>query len=242
MTIESEMSSSPPVPQALLAWAEFWQPISWKCLLIAGAITAIGACVTIAFLVLQWRATSIRETQAEWRRSTLEYQLAEAKKEATDETARAAALNTEATDLTQKNLSLEQENLSLEQVAQPRQLSNAQIHDVIGAWKAYSGRSVTLWSYGADIEGGALAEQIKNCLIGARVVVVNNIGRMNASAPPREGVQVAGADKRLVAAIYDGLHRIGGLDAVEIEVPRSDAADAVPTEILVGTKPPARQK
>jgi len=87
-----------------------------------------------------------------------------------------------------------------------------------------------------------LAEQIKNCLIGARVVVVNNIGRMAASSPPRAGVQIAGADKRLVAAIHAGLEKIGGLEATEIELPRSDAADAVPTEILVGTKPAAQPK
>jgi hypothetical protein len=235
MAIENQMSSSPPVPQALLAWADYWHPISWKCLLIAGAITAIGACVTIAFLILQWRATSIRETQAEWRRSTLEYQLAEAKKETTDDLARVAALNAETTDLTQKNL-------SLEQAIQPRQLSSAQTHDLIAAWKAYSGRSVTLWSYGADVEGGALAEQIKDCLIGARVVVINNIGRMTSSLPPRAGVQIAGVDKRLVAAIHAGLQKIGGLEAIEIDLPRGDAAKAVPTEILVGTKPLAQQK
>jgi len=229
------MSSSPPVPPALLAWAEYWQPISWQCLAIAGAITAIGACVTVAFLLLHWRAMSIRETQADWHRSRLEYQVAEAKREATDELARVAALNMETADLTQKNL-------SLEQAIQPRRLSSAQIHDIIEAWKAYSGRAVTLWSYGTDLEGGALAEQIKNCLIDARVVVINNIGRMTSSLPPRAGIEIAGVDKRLVAAIHAGLHEIGGLEAAETELASGDAVEVVPTEILVGTKPLAQQK
>ncbi len=224
------MSSSPPVAQALLAWAEYWYPISWKGLLIAGAVTAIGACVTIAFLVLQWRTFSIREMQTEWRRSVLESQVAEVKKEAADELARVADLNVETADLTQKNL-------SLEQMMQSRHLSRAQIHDIIRAWTAYSGHSVILWSYGMDIEGGALSEQIKKCLVGAHVVVVNNIGRMTTSVPPHIGIQIAGVDKRLVGAIHAGLHEIGGLEATEIELPGGDGADAVPAEIFVGTKP-----
>ena len=229
------MSSSPPVTQALLAWAEYWYPISWKCLLIAGAITAIGACVTVAFLILQWRTLSIRETQTEWRRSLLEYQVAEVKKEATAELAHVAALNMETADLTLNNV-------YLAQMIQPRQLSTAQIHDLIRAWKAYSGHSVIVWSYGMDIEGDALSEQIKKCLIGAHVVVVNNIGRMTTSLPPHIGIQIAGVDKRLVAAIHAGLHNIGGLEATEIELPGGDGADAVPAEIFVGTKPLAQQK
>ncbi len=229
------MSSSPPVTQALLAWAEYWYPLSWKCLLIAGAITAIGACVTTAFLVLQWRTLSIREMQSEWRRSILEYQVAEVKNEMIAEHVHVADLNTETADLSQKNL-------YLSQMIQSRQLSRAQIHDVIRAWKEYSGRSVILWSYGMDIEGDALSEQIKKCLIGAHVVVVNNIGRMTTSLPPHIGIQIAGVDKRLVAAIHAGLHEIGGLEATEIELPGGDGADAVPAEIFVGTKPLAQQK
>ncbi|MGO9770446.1 MAG: hypothetical protein ACLPSW_13000 [Roseiarcus sp.] len=184
----------------------------------------------MAFLVLQWRTFSIREMQTEWRRSVLESQVAEVKKEAADELARVADLNVETADLTQKNL-------SLEQMMQSRHLSRAQIHDIIRAWTAYSGHSVILWSYGMDIEGGALSEQIKKCLVGAHVVVVNNIGRMTTSVPPHIGIQIAGVDKRLVGAIHAGLHEIGGLEATEIELPGGDGADAVPAEIFVGTKP-----
>ncbi|MGO4871096.1 MAG: hypothetical protein ACLPGW_10880 [Roseiarcus sp.] len=231
MAIEDQMSSPPPVPQALLAWAEYWYPISWKCLLIAGAITAIGACVTIAFLILQWRTLSIRETQTEWRRSLLEYQVAEVRREAADELAHVASMNSEVADLTKTNL-------YLAQIIQYRQLSTAQIRDIARAWKAYSGHSVILWSYGMDTEGGALSEQIEKCLVGAHLVVVNNIGRMATSAPPHIGIQIAGVDKRLVAAIRAALHDIGGLEATEIDLPSGgEGADAVPAEIFVGTKP-----
>jgi hypothetical protein len=69
----------PPVDPATLAWAEFWYPIAWKGLIWAGGLTAVGACATIAFLLLQWRTTSIREDQSEWRTATLETQTAQAK-------------------------------------------------------------------------------------------------------------------------------------------------------------------
>jgi len=128
----------------------------------------------------------------------------------------------------------------LEQRIQPRQLSAAQIHDLVLAWKEYSGHSVTVWSYGTDLEGGALSEQIKNSLIGAHVVVVNNIGRMTTSSPAHIGIEIAGVDKPLVDAIHAGLHEIGGLEATETALPSGDAADGVPAEIFVGTKPLAQ--
>jgi hypothetical protein len=240
------MSSSPPVTQALLAWADYWYPISWKCLLIAGAITAIGGCVTIAFLILQLRTISIRETQTEWRRSVLERDVDEVRKIAADELARYTALKEEASDeqanvafLNMKAADLNMQNKYVAQVIEPRKLSAAQIHDLIQAWKGYSGRSVILWSYAADFEGSALSEQIKSALIGARVVVINDIGRLTPSAPQHigiEGIEVAGVDKRLVAAIHAGLHEIGGLEAAEIELPDGDEVYKVPAEIFVGTK------
>jgi hypothetical protein len=71
-------SESVPLDPTLLDWAEYWYPISWKGVLAGGIITAVGACATIAFLLLQWRTTSIREEQSEWRTSTLEMQTAQA--------------------------------------------------------------------------------------------------------------------------------------------------------------------
>jgi hypothetical protein len=41
-----------PVDPAALEWAETWYPVAWKGLLTAGAITALAAFATIAFLLL----------------------------------------------------------------------------------------------------------------------------------------------------------------------------------------------
>jgi hypothetical protein len=235
MAIENQMTSSSPVPQPLLAWAEYWYAISWKGLLIAGVITALGACATIAFLLLQWRTANIRETQSEWRASSLELQATEAKRGAADALERVASLNQETIELARKNQ-------SLEQMVEPRRLSSAQEHDIKDLWKAFSGHSVSLWSYGTDIESGALSDQIKNCLVGAHVVVVNNIGQLVSSGAPHVGIQIAGSNKRLVSSIYAGLHTIAGLDATVIDLTGDDAAEAVPAEIFVGMKPSPQQK
>ncbi len=64
------------VDPSLLEWAEFWYPVSWKGVLAGGLITAIGACATIAFLLLQWRTTTLREEQSDWRTSVLEAETA----------------------------------------------------------------------------------------------------------------------------------------------------------------------
>jgi hypothetical protein len=69
------------VEPSLLEWAEYWYPISWKGVLAGGVITAIGACATIAFLLLQWRTTTIREEQSDWRTTVLEADTAKAKAE-----------------------------------------------------------------------------------------------------------------------------------------------------------------
>jgi hypothetical protein len=69
------------VDPSLLEWAEYWYPISWKGVLGGGFITALGACATIIFLLLQWRTTTIREEQSDWRTSVLEAETAKAKAE-----------------------------------------------------------------------------------------------------------------------------------------------------------------
>lgn len=82
MATENQRASDlSPIAKALLEWAEYWYPISWKGVLVGGVITAVGACATIAFLLLQWRTTAIREEHSEWRTSSLELQTATAKTE-----------------------------------------------------------------------------------------------------------------------------------------------------------------
>src|ERR1700737_1675494 len=79
MAIENQKDSARvPIDPALLDWAEYWYPISWKGVLAGGVMTAVGACATIAFLLLQWRTTSIREEQSEFRTAALEMQTAQA--------------------------------------------------------------------------------------------------------------------------------------------------------------------
>jgi hypothetical protein len=171
----------------------------------------------VAFLVLQWRTASIREMQTAWLATILEAQTAQARKDTAEALERAADLDREAA-------SLHRRNLSLAELVQPRQLSGEQAHEFTQALSPYSGRSVVLWSYGLDLEGSALAQQIRESLIGAHVVVVNNIGQLSSAERPRVGVLIAGADKQLVGALHAS----------------AEAAEAVPAEIFVGVKPPPR--
>jgi hypothetical protein len=79
MVSENKKGSRPvSIDPALLEWADYWYPISWKGVLAGGLITAVGACATIVFLLLQWRTTGIREAQSEWRTASLETQTAQA--------------------------------------------------------------------------------------------------------------------------------------------------------------------
>lgn len=230
MSIQNQVSWSPPASPALSHWADQWYSISWAGLLLAGAVTALGACAAIGFLVLHWRAASIRDAQLDWRASVMEMQTAQARKDTAEALERVASLNKEASYLNRRNL-------SLAQLVQPRQMSGAQIHDVTQAWSSLAGRPVALWSYGLDLEGRALAEQIRASLVGAHAIVVNNIGQLAATDRPRVGIQIAGADKHLVDSILTGLHNIGELEAATAELAGADAADRVPVEIFVGVKP-----
>jgi len=235
MALQTPINPTPPSSQPLLQWAEYWYPISWHCVLAAGALTALSACVMVAFLVLQWRTASIRDMQAGWLSANLEAQTAQARKDTAEALERAADFNREAAALQRKNL-------SLAELVQPRQLSGEQAHEFTQALAAYSGRSVVLWSYGLDLEGSALAQQIRESLIGAHVVVVNNIGQLNSGERPRVGLTIAGADKHLVGALHDNLHAIGGMDSAIVELANADAAEAIPAEIFIGVKPPPLQK
>lgn len=235
MALQAQINPTPPASQPLVAWADYWYTVSWQYLLAAGVVTAIGACVMVGCLVLQWRAAGIREAQADWLTTNLEAQTAQARRDTADALERVASLNIEAARLQRKNL-------SLAELVQPRQLTGAQTHDVAHALAPYSGRSVTLWSYSFDLEGGALAEQIRQSLIDAHVIVVNNIGQLNANERPRVGLQIAGADEQLVGSLYDGLHAVGGLDAAVVQLGDAKTDDAPPAEIFVGMKPMTRQQ
>jgi hypothetical protein len=93
-----------PIDPALLEWADAWYPVAWKGLLMAGAITALAAFATIAFLLLQWRTTGIRERHSEWRTQVLELQTAEAKRDTVAAQERIAELNNETARLRESGL------------------------------------------------------------------------------------------------------------------------------------------
>lgn len=88
--------SSEPVDPSLLAWAEYWYPISWKGLLVFGAVTAVAAVGTIVFFAFQWRATVIRERQGDWRTAQLEIAAGKANERESLANERAANLEREA--------------------------------------------------------------------------------------------------------------------------------------------------
>ena len=234
MALQAPINPTPPASQPLLQWADYWYAWSWPCAVFAGAVAAVGAFAMVAFLMLQWRAASIREAHSIWLAANLEAQTAQARRDAADALERVAVLNKEAASLNRKNL-------SLQEIVQPRHLTAAQVHDVAQTLAHQSGRSVTLWSYKLDMEGAALAEQIRHTLIDAHIIVVNNIGQLTSTDLPRLGVQIAGADQELVNALHDGLHGVAGLDAAVVELDGVKPEDAPPAEIFIGMKPVGRQ-
>ena len=115
MTDESHMGSDlSPIDPASLNWVEYWYPIAWKGLLIAGLITVIGAIGSMGFLLLHWRASSLRELLSDQRISVLEVQakkaeadLVRAKADIADADARAAGAQADATHATERASALE---------------------------------------------------------------------------------------------------------------------------------------
>ena len=115
MTDESHMGSDlSPIDPVSLNWVEYWYPIGWKGLLIAGLITVVGAIGSMGFLLLQWRASSLRELLSDRRISVLEVQakkaeadLVHAKPDIADADARAAGAQADATHATERASALE---------------------------------------------------------------------------------------------------------------------------------------
>ena len=115
MTDESHMGSDlSPIDPASLNWVEYWYPIAWKGLLIAGLITLIGAIGSMGFLLLHWRTSSLRELLSDRRILVLEVQakkaeadLVRAKADIADADARAAGAQADATHATERASALE---------------------------------------------------------------------------------------------------------------------------------------
>jgi len=115
MTDESHMGSDlSPMDPVSLNWVEYWYPIAWKGLLVAGLITVIGAIGGMGFLLLHWRTSSLRELLSDRRISVLEVQakkaeadLVGAKADIADADARAAGAQADATHATERASALE---------------------------------------------------------------------------------------------------------------------------------------
>jgi chromosome segregation ATPase len=67
-------SDLPSLDPAVLGWAEYWHPIAWKGLLIALPLAVLAVVGSIAFVLLLWRTSTIKDYSAEWRNTTLQAQ------------------------------------------------------------------------------------------------------------------------------------------------------------------------
>jgi hypothetical protein len=122
MAVKNHRDARVAVDPSLLEWAEYWYPISWKGVLGGGIITAVGACATIAFLLLQWRTTTIREEQSDWRTTIIEADTAKSKAELGVAQADIAKANVQ---IAEANARTKEAELKLEQLRKdlgPRQL------------------------------------------------------------------------------------------------------------------------
>src|SRR5260221_3617059 len=122
---------------ALLETANTWFGRSWWGLMIAGGITALAACATVAFLILQFWSSNIKErfsderiaaNEAETRRAIAD---SDAAKEGTAKASeRVAELSAQAEglrkDTAESNARAEEAKLELEKFKAPRQLDLGQ--------------------------------------------------------------------------------------------------------------------
>lgn len=78
---KEKVLESVPVDPTLLNSANWWFGVSWYGILLAGATTALGALLTVAFLFVQYWSSGVRERQSDWRTSVLETQTKQANSE-----------------------------------------------------------------------------------------------------------------------------------------------------------------
>lgn len=197
----------------LVSWAEHWYPISWYGVLGGGLMTALGAVATIAFLLLQWRTTSIREEQAEFRTSTIEFQTAEAKRDTALAQEHIAELTKQGEQLRKEtaeaNERAAEAKLALERFRAPRKLSHDQLIELTRAASKWSSvpssagglQSAAVFSVDGSYEAAALADQIADALANAkwstnrhpvmygRSYKVDGVGILTSSHP--HGIDVA---------------------------------------------------
>jgi hypothetical protein len=198
MAVKNHRDARVAVDPSLLEWAEYWYPISWKGVLGGGIITAVGACATIAFLLLQWRTTTIREEQSDWRTTAIEADTAKSK----------AQLGVAQADIAKANVQIAEANaralearLALEKFKAPRKLGETQLARVKAAVTPFAG---TPFDIGVTLESEPqnFAAQIAGLLESAGWVwkdrnntpgIAINIGKHQAgmvSGGPPLGIEI----------------------------------------------------
>jgi hypothetical protein len=115
-------SDLPSIDLAILSWAEYWHSIAWEGLLIAVSLAVLAAVASIAFVLLLWRTSTIKDHSAEWRNTTLQAQaktadvdLLQARYDLAGANARTAEAQTEITHAGETISSLEASAAELQQ-------------------------------------------------------------------------------------------------------------------------------
>jgi hypothetical protein len=167
----NQMDFSPsPVDPAALVWAEYWYPLAWKGLLAAGVTTAIGACAGIAFLLLQWRTSTIREQQSDWRTSVLETQAKRAEADLLRAQADIAKANARVAEAEQKAA---EANLEIARIRAPRVLSIQQQRRIADALRQFREKKFDTAVVQGDPEALSLLEMIEAAVRAADWMQIN---------------------------------------------------------------------
>jgi hypothetical protein len=151
----------------------------------------------------------------------------EAGKKAADALLKAAGLEKEAAELTAQNL-------KLEAAISPRRLNADDLAKLSHTGARFRGRTISIWSYGMDAEGGLLAVQIRDALAVPSSSVGDHIGAMMFSINVRVGVRLTGPDDELIAALLAALSPLSPVRDPYTAVPGNMPAAA---EIFIGVKP-----
>jgi hypothetical protein len=147
----------------------------------------------------------------------------------------AAASNARSLLLEKEAEELKSKNLSLEAKIAPRRLSPDQLTALKAAVRPFIGRTISIWSYGVDLEAGILANQIKFALQDAGAPVADSIGHMATSWTPHAGVEITGSDDKLMEALVTALKPISAVRGRPIDP--EQAKTFIPAQIFVGVKP-----
>jgi hypothetical protein len=219
MAEQNQMPSDlSPIDPVLLAWAEYWYSIAWKGLLVAGLLTAVGACAGIMFLLLQWRTSTVLEEQSNWRTSSLEVQ---AKKADADLARAKADIATAEARAAEAHAGALQAQAELARFKAPRSISEFDKPNVIDALSKFGGTIAAIYIVGEGPEPSSLATSISDVLTQSHwdVLQRNWVGVGAATGlivmfKPGSGPEIQTPSETLEAALR-GAHLNAGILAWE---------------------------